>query len=91
MLNHDLGVDSRGRGRLILIDRKKNMCELYVDHDSVWVETARLESEVYANAPGVAQVSHTPASCVPSVAVSISMWRSLTHKHRSRSMAARTA
>ena len=29
LLNPDLGVDSRGRGHLVLIDRKKNLTELY--------------------------------------------------------------
>lgn len=34
LLNTDLGVDARGRGHLVIIDRKRGLCELYVGHDS---------------------------------------------------------
>jgi long-chain acyl-CoA synthetase len=43
-------LDDDGNPTLRIIDRVANMTELYINGDSVWVEQARLEAEVYANA-----------------------------------------
>ncbi len=56
MLDSSGELDSRGRGLLRIIDRKANVTELYVNHDSVWVEASVLESSVYSQAAGVQQV-----------------------------------
>jgi len=40
-------LDETGRPTLKIVDRVTNMLELYVDGDSVWVEKAKLESQVY--------------------------------------------
>ncbi len=44
------------KGKLVIVDRVKNLCELYVDGDSKWVDPSRLELELYAAAPCVKQI-----------------------------------
>lgn len=41
---------------LIIVDRVKNLCELYVDGDSKWVDASRLELDLYHAAPCVRQI-----------------------------------
>jgi long-subunit acyl-CoA synthetase (AMP-forming) len=41
---------------LVIVDRVKNLCELYVDGDSKWVDPSRLELEFYSAAPCAKQV-----------------------------------
>ena len=41
---------------LVIVDRVKNLCELYVDGDSKWVDPGRLEADLYSNAPCVKQM-----------------------------------
>ena len=53
-------MDDDGRPTLRILDRVSNMTELYVDGDSLWVEQARLECEVYGRSSAVHQVyQHT--------------------------------
>lgn len=51
-----VSVVEDGSRRLSIIDRKTALTELYVDHDSVWVQSSRLEGEVYSKCPLVSQV-----------------------------------
>ncbi len=45
-----------GEHVLIIVDRVKDLCELYVDGDSKWVDASRLELDLYHAAPFVRQI-----------------------------------
>ena len=50
------GVDKDGNRLLAVVDRVKNLCELYVDGDSKWLDAGRLELDLYCAAPCVKQI-----------------------------------
>jgi hypothetical protein len=50
------GAGKDGKRLLAIVDRVKNLCELYVDGDSKWVDACRLELELYCAAPCVKQM-----------------------------------
>jgi long-subunit acyl-CoA synthetase (AMP-forming) len=45
-----------GKRLLVIVDRVKNLCELYIDGDSKWVDPSRLELELFSAAQCVQQV-----------------------------------
>ncbi len=55
---YELAKDDHGNWNkvLVIVDRVKNLCELYIDGDSKWVDVSRLELDLYSTAPCVKQI-----------------------------------